>query len=85
MTERSPTIPTEAPEAEEEQTKRPVGRPSGTGYGQIDAPLHEQMRQMLQRGLANSRTSAAKKLAGIAYGHGTWESKVKRLVRSFRR
>ena len=51
-------------------------RPEGRGFA---------LRQMLQQGLANSRTAAAKKLAGIAYGYGTWESKVKRLVRSFRR
>jgi hypothetical protein len=64
--------------------QRPVGRPPGTGYATIDATLHEQMREMLEQGLVNSRTAAAKKLADAAYGAGTWDSKVKRLVRSFK-
>lgn len=64
---------------------RPVGRPSGTGYAKQDAPLHEQMRHMLESGQVNSRTAAATKLAELAYGHGCLQSKVRRLVRSFSR
>jgi hypothetical protein len=59
------------------------GRPRGTGYGHLDAPLHERMREMLQQGQASCRTAAAKQLAQLAYGYGCWESKVRRLVRSF--
>jgi hypothetical protein len=62
---------------------KPPGRPKGTGYARQDAPLHEQMRYMLECGQANSPTAAAKKVAALAYGNGSWESKVRRLVRSF--
>lgn len=62
--------------------RRP-GRPKGTGYARQDAPLHEQMRDLLERGQANSPTAAAKRVAELAYGNGCWESKVRRLVRSF--
>ena len=65
-------------------TNRQVGRPKGTGYGAIDAPLHEKMRIMLEHGEVNSKTAAAKQLADDAYGGGCRDSKVKRLVRSFR-
>jgi len=61
-----------------------LGRPKGTGYARQDAPLHEQMRYMLERGQANSPTAAAKKVAELAYGNGCWDSKVRRLVKSFR-
>jgi hypothetical protein len=62
---------------------RSPGRPRGTGYGKQDAPLHDQMRQMLECGQVNSRTAAAKQLAGQAYGSGCQDSKVRRLVKSF--
>jgi hypothetical protein len=70
----------EAPAATQPRRR---GRPRGTGYLHLDAPLHEQMREMLKQGLANSRTAAAKRLADRAYGTGTWEAKIRRLVRSF--
>jgi hypothetical protein len=40
---------------------------------------------MLECGQVNSRTAAAKKLvlAGLVYGCGCLESKVRRLIRSF--
>lgn len=62
---------------------RSPGRPRGTGYGKRDAPLHKQMRQMLECGQVNSRTAAAKQLAAQAYGFGCQDSKVRRLVKSF--
>ena len=62
---------------------RAPGRPKGTGYARQDASLHERMRRLLECGQANSPTAAAKKVAELAYGNGCWESKVRRLVRSF--
>jgi hypothetical protein len=62
---------------------KPPGRPKGTGYARQDAPPHEQMREMLECGQVNSRTAAAKQLAGQAYGSGCQDSKVRRLVKSF--
>jgi hypothetical protein len=63
---------------------RPPGRPKGTGLARLDAELHQRMRVLLECGQANSPTAAAKKVADLAYGNGCLESKVRRLVRSFR-
>lgn len=94
MTERA-SAPIEAPETGEEQTakapaptKRPPGRPKGTDYRSVDAPLHERMRQLLEDGVVHSRTAAASRVVGedgkAAYGHGCPDSKIRRLVRWFR-
>jgi hypothetical protein len=63
--------------------KRPPGRPKGTDYRSVDAPLHERMRQLLKDGVVHSRTAAAKRVVGMAYGHGCEDSKIRRLVQSF--
>ena len=58
--------------------KRPPGRPKGTDYRSVDAPLHERMRQLLQDGAVHSRTAAARRVVGedgeTAYGHGCPDS-----------
>ena len=61
------------------------GRPRGTNYRGVDARLHEKMRHLIEDGLAPSRTAAAKQVLeqDQAFGSGTLESKVARLVRTF--
>ena len=88
MTERA-TTHIEALEAEEQDqaagapAKRPPGRPRGTDYRRVDAPLHQQMRQLLEGGVVHSRTAAARQVASFAYGHGCEDSKIRRLVKWF--
>ena len=88
MTERTTALP-EASEqlagepATPAPTKRPPGRPRGTDYRRADAPLHAQMRRLLEDGIAHSRTAAARLVARDAHGHGCEDSKVRRLVRRF--
>jgi hypothetical protein len=89
MTERAPIVPPE-PEADQadrgESTvsaKRPPGRPRGTDYRRVDAPLHQQMRRLLENGVVHSRTAAARQVVSFAYGHGCEDSKIRRLVQSF--
>jgi hypothetical protein len=59
------------------------GRPRGTGYRKMDAPLHGEMRQLLEAQAVPSLTGAAKIVVPRAYGSGTPESKISRLVRSY--
>lgn len=86
--------PHETPASEEQDrpasralTRRPPGRPKGTDYRRADAPLHEQMRQLLQDGVVHCRTAAASRVVGeegeLAYGHGCKDSKIRRLVRRY--
>lgn len=66
-----------------EQTKR-RGRPSGSGsYEPADAPIIEQMREALLKEPSLSPTAAAMRLAGVAIGAGTLESKAKRLAEGY--
>jgi hypothetical protein len=63
-------------------TKR-RGRPSGTDYRSVDKPLHDAMRLLLEQCAVPSRTAAARSVVDRAYGKGTCDSKVTRLVRSY--
>jgi hypothetical protein len=65
------------------KARRP-GRPKGTNYWQVDAPLHELMRQLLTHGKVASLTAAAREVVDRAYGKSTTEeSKITRLVRTY--
>ena len=66
-----------------EMVRRRHGRPRGTGYRGIDAQIHALMRQRLQDGLDPSLTKAAEAVVHLAYGFGTRESKITRLVRTY--
>jgi len=66
-----------------EQTARRRGRPPGSGYDRLDAPLCERMRELLAEGRAASPTGAARLVAPQAFGFGTLDSKVRRLARRF--
>jgi hypothetical protein len=59
------------------------GRPKGTGYARVDARVHELMRQRILAGDAPSITKAAQQVVHLAYGWGTLDSKVRRLVKSY--
>ena len=59
------------------------GRPTGTNYRVIDAPLHEEIRSLLERRVVPTLTAAAQSVADRAYGGGTAKSKATRLVRSY--
>jgi hypothetical protein len=83
MIERTPIAP-EMPETEDqERPKRPPGRPRGTNYRRIDAHLHKMMRLAIAGGRAPSITEAARQFVGLAYGGGTDDAKVQRLVRTY--
>lgn len=58
------------------------GRPRGTGCDRSDAPLVDEIISLVRTGQVASHTEAAKRLADQASGHGTWESKVRRLQRA---
>jgi hypothetical protein len=65
-----------------EATKR-RGRPRGTNYLRVDAALHDDMRRMIEESAVPTLTSAARRVANRAFGSGTLESKITRLVRSY--
>lgn len=59
------------------------GRPRGTDYRGVDAPLHGEMRRLLEEHVVPSLTVAARSVVDRAYGSGTPESKITRLVRTY--
>ena len=61
------------------------GRPRGSGYQHVDAPLLEEMHRLLEARLEPTAEAAAKAVAGRAYGGGMWRSKVDRLAKGYRR
>jgi hypothetical protein len=63
-------------------TKR-RGRPRGTDYRGVDAPLHEDMRRLLESRLVPSRTAAAGSVVDRAFGSGSPQSKITRLVKTY--
>jgi hypothetical protein len=88
MTERTAVSP-EALEKEQDAepkarvpARRSPGRPKGTSYACLDAPLHEEMRQLREAGVP-SLMEAARRVANRAYGWGTQESIARRLVRRY--
>ena len=56
------------------------GRPRGTDYRGVDAPLHEEMRRLIEERIVPTLTAAASRVAGRAFGSGTPQSKITRLV-----
>jgi hypothetical protein len=59
------------------------GRPKGTDYRRVDRPLHEEMRGMIERCEVPSKRAAASSVVDKAYGQGTRDSKITRLVRTY--
>ena len=59
------------------------GRPRGTDYRGVDAPLHEEMRRMIEERIVPTLTAAAGRVAEQAFGSGTPQSKITRLVRTY--
>lgn len=67
------------------ETERRRGRPKGTDFRRLDFPLHEEMRRKLELCEVPSKMAAAKTVVDKAYGDGTRDSKVTRLVRTYPR
>ncbi len=64
--------------------KRKRGRPKGTGsWEAADAPLVDEMDDLLKARKAKSPTDAARQLAGKAQGEGSPESKITRLRKRY--
>ena len=63
-------------------SKRP-GRPKGTNYLGVDAPLHEEMRRLWEERAVPSLTAAARLVVARAYGSGTPEAKIRRLEKTY--
>ena len=60
------------------------GRPKGSGsLAELDAPLVERMRHLIEQKEALSPTAAAKMIVGEARGGGTEESTISRLVKRY--
>lgn len=65
---------------------RNAGRPPGAGsFADADAPLVEEMHQMIKNDSTLSTHPAAMKVAGNAAGYGTLESKAKRLTGRYKK
>ncbi len=85
------SIAPEAPEAKQDAfaappmpMKRLPGRPKGTNYRTVDWPLHEEMRQLVERGAVPSITAAAMELAWRAYPPtSTRKARAKRLAATY--
>ena len=65
------------------QPGRRRGRPKGTDYRRVDRPFHEEMRRKLDQCEVPTKTAAARTVADKAYGDGTRDSKITRLVRTY--
>lgn len=63
--------------------RRRPGRPKGTNYRCVDAYLHDMMRLLIADGRAPSITESARQVVHLAYGGGTEDAKVQRLVRTY--
>ena len=69
--------------------RKPVPKPrarsaGGCPSGRVDAPRHEEMRELLETGTVPSISAAAWLVVDKAYGPGSEPaSKVRRLVRSY--
>ncbi|MBA4088280.1 MAG: hypothetical protein C0491_10845 [Novosphingobium sp.] len=63
---------------------RKIGRPKGSGFESADEPLVRQMLQDKKKDSAQSGRTLAERYVDQAAGHGTRESKIKRLERRLR-
>ena len=64
---------------------RSRGRKKGTGsFEAVDAPLHVEMRDLLDKGAVVSAEAAARMVADRAHGTSTLDSKTDRLAKGFR-
>lgn len=73
--------PTEAEAKEVFRERRPKHRPKGSGMAAADAPL---VAEILARPAGEAIETAARRLAHLAKGGGTFESKIRRLARRAR-
>lgn len=65
--------------------KRRPGRSPGSGsYSKADVPLLAEMEQLIADSKAMSVRAAAQLVAGMAFGAGSFESKVSRLAKAYR-
>jgi hypothetical protein len=73
-------------EADSWQPDKKTGRPKGTGYSALDAPLVTKIKKMVEVGKAKSHTEAARMLLGEdgtrVAGIGSLEAKISRLVKA---
>ena len=94
MTEKATSLSIDSEMSDAGQRERPSprqvigkrrGRPKGTDYRGVDAPLHEEMRRLIKEREVPSLTAAARSVVGRAYGGANTqlESKITRLVRSY--
>ena len=65
------------------QAAKRRGRPRGTGYLRVDAARHAEMRRMIEECIVPTITAAAKAVVDQAFGGGTRQSKITRLVRTY--
>jgi hypothetical protein len=62
------------------------GRPKGSGaYSKQDKPLIAEMASLIKTGTATSIHNAAQRVAERAVGGGTFDSRVRRLERGFKK
>lgn len=57
--------PTEQDPSADQETGKRRGRPPGSGFGRVDAPLLEQMRQLLDEAKEPTPEAAARRVAAI--------------------
>ena len=69
----------------ERRTFSSNSRPRGWNLDESDAPLLTDMRRLLDSGECLSPTAAAKEVVSRAKGFGTPDSKIRRLVRSYKK
>jgi hypothetical protein len=65
--------------------QRRRGRTPGSGYQRVDEPLLAEMHCLLRECRAPTPEAAARAVASHAYGGGTFEAKVDRLAKAYRR
>ena len=79
-----PAEPEQAATTKAAPSKRPPGRPVGSGsLNPLDAPLLEEMREATLENPSLSPTSAARRVVDRAAGGGTEDSKIKRLTQRY--
>jgi hypothetical protein len=66
-----------------EQSARQIGRPRGSQYAKADAPLLDEMQDLMDRSIAFSTAGAAAMVAPRAVGGGGDDSKARRLAKAF--
>ena len=76
--------PVPQPQGEAPVSIKTRRRSNGLNYADKDAPLVERMRKLIIARRAHSPEDAARAVVVDAFGHGTGDSKVKRLAKRYR-